>query len=106
MTAGSRWKCPRRKSIIGECACRYADCLEFHPAGEATIGTGVLHDNGKTKGSRTFAIHNDANSGSSRMADWRIGTQVTVYAQEGGWYEVEFGGKRGWVRDKYLTLDE
>ncbi len=81
-------------------------CLEFHPADEAPIGQGVLHYNGKTTGRRVFAIRNAADSQSAVVGDWRIGAQVLVFAKKGVWYEIEADGQRGWVRDKYLKMDE
>ncbi len=80
-------------------------CLNFYPADEEPIGTGVLHYNGKTTGKRTFAIRTIADSSCAVVGDWRIGSEVLVFAEEGVWFEIELDGQRGWVRDKYLTLN-
>ncbi len=102
LETGSQWT---QISYRGQVGYVLTACLDFHPAGEEPIGTGVLHYEGKTTGSRVFAIRNAADGESAIVGDWRIGSQVLVFAEKDVWVEIEMNGQRGWVRDKYLQMD-
>ena len=81
-------------------------CLKFCGADAEIIGTGVLTYNGKATGRTTINIRNAADGDSEKIAEWRTGTQVQVFALKNGWYEIEFNGIHGYVMQKFLTMEE
>lgn len=81
-------------------------CLRFPGKNVAAIGTGKISYNGKATGSTTVNIRGAGSSSAHKIAEWRTGTEVTVFGYKDGWYEVEYRGIHGWVQEKYLTLDE
>ena len=81
-------------------------CLQFHSADEQPKGTGVLSYNGKSTGSTTINIRNDADGDSAKITEWRTGTEVLVFGIDGKWYEVEANGMRGFVKEEFLTMKE
>ena len=81
-------------------------CLKFYGAEPEVIGTGVLTYNGKATGRTTINIRNAADGDSAKIAEWRTGTQVQVFALHDGWYEIEYNGIHGYVMQKFLTVEE
>lgn len=96
------------------CKIRYDDkegyvltsCLRFSGKAVEPIGTGKISYKGKTTGSTTVNIRGAGNSDAHRIAEWRTGTEVTVFSHKNGWYEVEYRGVHGWVQEQFLTLIE
>ena len=81
-------------------------CLKFYGAEPEVIGTGVLTYNGKATDKTTINIRNAADGDSAKIAEWRTGTQVQVFALHDGWYEIEYNGIHGYVMQKFLTIEE
>ncbi|MBR6753115.1 MAG: SH3 domain-containing protein, partial [Clostridia bacterium] len=65
-----------------------------------------LSYNGRTTGSTTINVRNAASGDSAKIAEWETGTEVEVFGQEKGWYEIEHDGIHGFVMEKFLTLQE
>lgn len=81
-------------------------CLRFPGSDIVCIGTGQISYKGKTTGSTTVNVRGAGNSDAHKIAEWRTGTEVTVFSLKGGWYEVEFNGIHGWVQEKFLTMND
>lgn len=79
-------------------------CLRFHAPEEEPTSNGVLSYKGKATGSTTINIRASADKDSAKIAEWRTGTEVLVFTKESGWYEIEANGKRGYVKEEFLTL--
>ena len=81
-------------------------CLKFQECGRALLGTGVLTYNGKATGRTTINVRNSPDGDSAKIAEWKTGTKVQVFALDNGWYEIEYDGVHGYVMQKYLTMEE
>ena len=81
-------------------------CLQFHSPNEQPVGYGVLSYKGKTTGSTTINIRNDADGDSAKITEWKTGTEVMIFGEESGWFEIEANGMRGYVMDDFITLSE
>ena len=80
------------------------DATLLAPA-EGDFPIGLVSLRGKTAGASTVNIRTEASAKSKILAEWKIGTPVAVVEQKGTFYLVEGKGVRGWIEDKYLTLD-
>ena len=81
-------------------------CLKFQECGRALLGTGVLTYNGKATGRTTINVRNSPDGDSAKIAEWKTGTEVQVFALHDSWYEIEYNGIHGYVMQKFLTLEE
>lgn len=81
-------------------------CLKFPGTDITVIGTGLISHKGRTSGSTMVNIRGDGDSDAHRIAEWRTGTEVLVFSQKNGWYEVEYKGVHGWVQEQYLIILE
>lgn len=81
-------------------------CLKFQESGRELLGTGVLTYNGKATGRTTINVRNSPDGDSAKIAEWKTGTKVQVFALDNGWYEIEYDGVHGYVMQKYLTMEE
>ena len=80
-------------------------CLQFISPDEQSVGTGVLTYKGKATGRTTINVRNDADGDSAKITEWKTGTSVQVYGEKDGWYEIEANGMRGYVMEKFLTME-
>ena len=80
-------------------------CLKFANPKVEPMCTWQLSYNGKTTGSAQVPIRNAADGDSSIIVKLRSGTEVTVFAKTGKWYEVEYDGMHGYVHQNFLILD-
>lgn len=81
-------------------------CLQFHDSNVQPLGTGMLTYNGKCTGRTTINIRHETSGKSAKIAEWKTGTQVTVFDFADGWYEIEYKGIHGYVMEKFLTMTE
>ena len=81
-------------------------CLQFHDSNVQPMGTGMLTYNGKGTGRTTINIRHEASGKSAKIAEWKTGTQVTVFGLADSWYEIEYKGIHGYVMEKFLTMTE
>lgn len=81
-------------------------CLKFCGGADAPTGTGLLTWNGKATGKTKINIRNDADGSAHKIAQWRTGTEVTVFGQTSEWVEIEHEGLHGFVHEDYLTIRE
>lgn len=69
-------------------------------------GSAVLSVKGATTGKATVNIRNSADKDTAKIAVWPVGTAVTIFSYENGWYEIEHEGVHGYVMDDYVTVNE
>lgn len=81
-------------------------CLQFHDSDVEPLGTGMLTYNGKGTGRTTINIRHEASGNAVKIAEWKTGTEVTVFGLDDGWYEIEHNGMHGYVMEKFLTMQE
>lgn len=81
-------------------------CLKFQEREPVLMGTGILTYNGKATGRTTINVRNSADGDSAKIAEWKTGTEVQVFALHDGWYEIEYNGIHGYVMQKFLTIEE
>lgn len=93
-------------NMQGEIGYMRNDCLQYSSATRETMGTALLSYDGQTNGSIAINVRNDTNGSSAKVAEWKTGTEVTVFASEDGWVEVETDGIHGWVMEEYVTMEE
>ena len=84
----------------------FTRCLQFHDSNLQPMGTGMLTYNGKGTGRTTINIRHETSGKSAKIAEWKTGTQVTVFDFADGWYEIEYKGIHGYVMEKFLTMTE
>lgn len=81
-------------------------CLKFANPATEPMRTWQLSYQGKMTGSAQVPIRNSADNDSSVVVKLRSGTEVTVFAKSGSWYEVEYEGLHGFVHKSFLVMDE
>lgn len=81
-------------------------CLKFLDTAAEPMCTWQLSYNGKTTGSAQVPIRNAADDDSSIIVKLRSGTEVTVFAKTGKWYEVEYEGMHGYVHQNFLRIED
>jgi len=90
------------KGAFGFIARKSVDLL---PVGEGDFRTGVISVNGKTRGTATVKARASASAKGRTTVEWKIGTPAVILRQEKDFYLIEAKGARGWIHDKYLTID-
>ena len=80
-------------------------CLTFlDPAGDI-LGTTVLTYNGRATGAAQVPIRNTASNDSASVIKLRSGTEVTVMAKAGKWYEIAYKGLHGFVHENFMDAE-
>ena len=106
ISAGSRWalvdidndECPR-----GYIRTQY---LDFYPNIPMAYRSAKVSVNGYTKGKDTVYIRSSDNASAGHIEEYKLGTQMSVYAQNSKWSEVDIGGYHAFILSKYVTFDE
>ena len=80
-------------------------CLKFLDPSAEILGTTVLTYNGKATGAAQVPIRNDKSNDSAIVVKLRSGTEVTVFAKAGKWYEVECEGLHGFVHENFMDAE-
>ena len=80
-------------------------CLKFLDPSAEILGTTVLTYNGKATGAAQVPIRNDKSNDSAIVVKLRSGTEVTVFAKAGKWYEVECDGLHGFVHENFMDAE-
>ena len=91
------------KGVFGYVAKNDVDLLALPEAG---FQTGIISLNGKTAGTATVKVRSTDSAKGRVLAEWKLGTPVAVAQQKGDFFLVEGKGLRGWIHEKYLTLNE
>jgi len=81
-------------------------CLKFANPKVEPMCTWQLSYNGKMTGNAQVPIRNDKSNDSASVMKLRSGTEVTVFAKSGNWYEIEYEGMHGFVNKSFLRMDE
>ena len=79
--------------------------VELLPVSPSGFATGVLSMNGKTAGTAKVVLRSTPKAKGAKAAELTIGTPVAVVETGAEYTLVEGKGYRGWVQNKYLTLD-
>lgn len=80
-------------------------CLTFLDPAAAILGTTVLTYNGRATGAAQVPIRNTASNDSCIVVKLRSGTEVTVLAHTGKWYEVAYEGLHGFVHESFMDAE-
>lgn len=80
-------------------------CLRFANPKAEPMCTWQLSYNGKMTGNAQVPIRNDKSNDSASVMKLLSGTEVTVFAQSGNWYEIEYEGIHGYVHKNFLILE-
>lgn len=67
--------------------------------------TGLISINGRTAGTSPVNVRKEPSAKARDVGSWKPGTPVAVISKEGEFYFLEGKGLRGWVHEKYLTLE-
>ena len=81
-------------------------CLKFANPKVEPMCTWQLSYNGKMTGNAQVPIRNDKSNDSASVMKLRSGTEVTVFAKSGNWYEIEYEGMHGFVHKNFLIMDK
>ena len=89
-----------------ECFCYLSrKNVDLLPVSQESFATGIVSMNGKTAGTAKVTARNNPKSNALRVTEWTIGTPVAVVEAGNEYSLVEGKGYRGWIQNKYLTLD-
>lgn len=80
-------------------------CLTFLDPAADILGTTVLTYNGRATGAAQVPIRNTASNDSCIVIKLRSGTEVTVLAHTGKWYEVAYEGLHGFVHESFMDAE-
>ena len=80
-------------------------CLTFLDPSAEVMGTTVLTYKGRATGSAQVPVRNTASNDSCIIVKLRSGTEVTVIAKSGKWYEVAFQGMHGFVHENFMDAE-
>ncbi len=83
----------------------HTSCLDFYPNLRMNYRSAKLSVNGYTKGKDTAYIHASDNGGSKYLEEFKLGTPMSVYAQNDKWSEVDIEGYHAFIQSKYVTFD-
>lgn len=103
LEAGAEWTKVRYREFEGYVLTR---CLRFSDGKADVMGTGVLTYNGYSNGSTSINVRNAPDREAVKIAEWKTGTEVTVFSLNNGWYEIEHRGLHGFVMENYLTMTD
>ena len=81
------------------------DSADLLPVCEEDFRTGLVSLNGRTAGTTPVAVRKEPSAKAKSIGEWKPGTPVAVVSKVSDFYLVEGKGLRGWVNDKYLTLE-
>ena len=79
--------------------------VDLLPVQQEAFATGIVSMNGKTAGTAKVTVRNTPKGNGIRVTEWTIGTPVAVVETGKEYTLVEGKGYRGWIQNKYLTLD-
>lgn len=80
-------------------------CLTFLDPSAEVLGTTVLTYNGRATGAAQVPIRNTASNDSCIIVKLRSGTEVTVMAKAGKWYEIAYEGVHGFVHENFMDAE-
>lgn len=80
-------------------------CLTFLDPSADVLGTTVLTYNGRATGAAQVPIRNTASNDSCIIVKLRSGTEVTVMAKAGKWYEIAYEGLHGFVHENFMDAE-
>ena len=80
--------------------------LEFLPNIPMPYRSAKVSAAGKTKGNDTVWIRADDKDNSRHLVEFKLGTPLTVYAQNDKWAEVDVGGYHAFILARHVTMDD
>ena len=81
------------------------DAAELISISEDSFRTGLVSLNGRTAGTAPITVRKEPSTKAKSIGEWKPGTPVAILGQDGEFYLVEGKGLRGWIHNKYLTLE-
>lgn len=79
--------------------------VDLLPVMREAFSTGIVSMNGKTAGTAKVTARYTPSAKGAKVTEWTIGTPVAVVETGKDFTLVEGKGYRGWIQNKYLTLD-
>ena len=83
-----------------------AESAELLPVEQEAFSTGLVSVNGRTAGTTAVKVRAEASAKSRTITEWKPGVPVALIRQSGEFWLAEGKGIRGWIHEKYLTMDE
>ncbi len=80
--------------------------LRFITPGTEPDARALISVNGRTNGATYVNVRCAPDKNSAKVAEWDTGTEVLIYGEQNGWYQIEARGRRGWVLEKFLTVTD
>ena len=80
--------------------------LDFYPNLPMAYRSAKVSVNGHVKGKDTVHIRASDNANAGQIEEFKLGTQMSVYAQNDRWSEVDIGGYHAFILSKHVTFDE
>ena len=77
--------------------------LQYLSPASVPLGRGVLSLRGRATGKTEINIRGSGSANSRIITAWKTASEVLVWEKVKDFYEVEFQGVRGWVREKFIT---
>ena len=79
--------------------------VDLIPVSSEAFSTGIISMNGRTAGTAKVTVRNTPKNNGVKVTEWTIGTPVAVVEAGKEYTLVEGKGYRGWIQNKYLTMD-
>ena len=80
--------------------------LTFYPNSQRTYDTGCISLDGRTRGKNTIFIRSAAKNGSRHLADYALGTPLTIFNMDEKWCEVDVEGWHCYILTEYVTMNQ
>lgn len=83
-----------------------SNCLQYYPSRTKAKATGTISYKGKTNVNTTVNIRNSADKRSYKVAEWKVGKEVTILDRVDGWVLVEADGICGFAQEQYVSFSD
>ncbi len=80
--------------------------LTFYDNAPRVYTTGMVTFRGNTTSKNTVHVRSGTNGSAKQLQAFACGTPLTVFSQDGKWYEVDVGGWHAWIMNEYVTLED
>ncbi len=80
--------------------------LTFYPRAMRTYECGLVSRKGKTSGKNTINVRANPTNGSRILADYALGTPLTIFNYGEKWCEVDIEGWHCFILTEYVTLEK
>ena len=80
--------------------------LKFYDNKPKEYAAGIITVNGKTPSGNTVHVRSSMKNTARQIAEYPVGTPVTVFAQDEKWSEIDVEGLHCYILTKFVTLQE